>query len=297
MEADIFDRAEGAYLGFAVGDALGATVEFMTEREIKTTYGVHNRIIGGGWLKLRPGRVTDDTEMCIALGRSILSQGGFSVESAADEFVRWMRSKPVDIGSTVRRGIRDYMLKGQLISPESEFSAGNGACMRNLPMIFFCMEDWDRFSEYTLAQCHITHNNELSDLATLAFGDITRQLLLTGNKIRALDTASVFIREHPHFSFSRYKGECSGYIKDTFKTVMHHFFDGVSFEDILVRTVNQGGDADTNGALAGMLAGAMYGTSAIPRKWLRRLSSDVKTEIRMQTSALLRLGAKKGGSV
>ncbi|MFZ1893088.1 MAG: ADP-ribosylglycohydrolase family protein, partial [Rhodoplanes sp.] len=56
----LHDRALGAYLGFAIGDALGATVEFMTKGEIAARYGVHDRIVGGGWLKLAPGKVTDD---------------------------------------------------------------------------------------------------------------------------------------------------------------------------------------------------------------------------------------------
>ena len=65
------DRALGAYLGFAIGDALGATVEFLTPGEIASEYGVHARMIGGGWLKLKPGQVTDDTEMALCVGRAI----------------------------------------------------------------------------------------------------------------------------------------------------------------------------------------------------------------------------------
>ena len=58
---DLLDRALGAYLGLAIGDALGATVEFMRPREIQLQYGVHRDIVGGGWLKLARGQVTDDT--------------------------------------------------------------------------------------------------------------------------------------------------------------------------------------------------------------------------------------------
>ena len=57
------DRALAAFLGFAIGDALGATVEFMTKGEIAARFGIHRNIIGGGWLRLAAGRVTDDTEM------------------------------------------------------------------------------------------------------------------------------------------------------------------------------------------------------------------------------------------
>ena len=69
----LHDRALGSYLGLAIGDALGATVEFMTPSEIVATHKVHRQILGGGWLRLKPGQVTDDTQMCLALGDAILS--------------------------------------------------------------------------------------------------------------------------------------------------------------------------------------------------------------------------------
>ena len=73
---EVLARAEAAYLGLALGDALGATVEFMTPREIVHDYGTHCEIIGGGWLKLRAGQVTDDTGMTMALAEAILLSGG-----------------------------------------------------------------------------------------------------------------------------------------------------------------------------------------------------------------------------
>jgi ADP-ribosyl-[dinitrogen reductase] hydrolase len=72
---DLHDRALGAYLGFAIGDALGATLEFMRPREIVLQYGVHRDIVGGGWLKLACGQVTDDTTMSLALGTALLTGG------------------------------------------------------------------------------------------------------------------------------------------------------------------------------------------------------------------------------
>lgn len=282
-------RALGSYLGFAIGDALGATTEFMTPREIKNDYGVHNKIIGGGWLKLRAGRVTDDTEMCLALGDSIVEASGFHLPTVADHFVKWMKSKPVDIGSTVRRGLRDYVMKGTLVSEESEQSAGNGACMRNLPLILYSYKDWHYFPPMSLAQGHITHNNQHSDIITLVFGDMMRELLTTGDKLKALEIGNRLIRENPKYSYSNYKGECSGYVVDTFKTVMNYFAEGSAFEDTLVMVVNQGGDADTNGAIAGMMAGALYGSESIPGKWLRKLDTDVVKAIKKQTEALLGL--------
>ena len=111
----LLDRALGSFLGLAVGDALGATVEFMSAPEIAAQYKVHNQIIGGGWLGLRPGRVTDDTEMALALGSALIASGGWNLPAIADAFVRWMRRPPVDIGNTCRRGIANYVCHRRVV--------------------------------------------------------------------------------------------------------------------------------------------------------------------------------------
>ena len=127
-------RAIGAYLGLAIGDALGASVEFMTPREIAAQYKVHNKIIGGGWLHLKAGQVTDDTEMSLALGDAILKTGKVDASVIAQSFSDWMARKPVDMGNTVRRGIVRFRQNATTEMPESEHDAGNGACMRTLPI-------------------------------------------------------------------------------------------------------------------------------------------------------------------
>ena len=107
-------RAEAAYLGLALGDALGATVEFLTPREIAHQYDVHRDIRGGGWLGLKPGQVTDDTTMSLALGAAILADGGeVHALSCARAFDAWMRGKPVDIGNTIRRNLIAFRRSGQ----------------------------------------------------------------------------------------------------------------------------------------------------------------------------------------
>ena len=80
-----FDKALGAYLGLAIGDALGATVEFMRPREILLQYGTHRDIVGGGWLKLPRGQVTDDTTMCLALGEALLQAEHPAWSNQADD--------------------------------------------------------------------------------------------------------------------------------------------------------------------------------------------------------------------
>ena len=286
--AELLDRALGAYLGLALGDALGATVEFMTPREIQAKHGLHRTLIGGGWLKLRAGQVTDDTSLSLALGRAIVSQQGWSLPAVAESFALWLKSKPADCGNTCRRGIQRYITSGSLSVPVSE-DAGNGAAMRNLPVALATLGDAEAFERWTLEQCHLTHNNPLSDAAALSLGSMVQALLLGKGLKACREEANRLIGRHPEFRFTPYAGRASGYIVDTVQTVLHYFFHADSVEHCVVQTVNQGEDADTTGALAGMLSGAAYGAASLPAHWLKRLDPAVRRDIGAQVDALLRL--------
>ncbi|MBI5920773.1 MAG: ADP-ribosyl-[dinitrogen reductase] hydrolase [Betaproteobacteria bacterium] len=291
----LLSRARGAFLGFAIGDALGASVEFMTASEIARAHdGCHRHIVGGGWLRLKPGQVTDDTQMALALGDALLEANGFDLETVARHFLAWLKSKPVDVGNTCRRGIQRYRLDGSLISAFSEGDAGNGACMRNLPVVLATLNDAELFERWTLAQSHFTHNHPLSDAATLALGHMTRVLLLGGSRADCRAISDKLVAAHRTFRFVPYPKNTTGYVVDTYQTVMHGFLTTESLEDCLVKVVNLGGDADTNGAIAGMLAGAHYGEEAIPARWLRRLDRAVRKRIEKQTEALLDLNNQGG---
>ena len=291
---ELHERALGAYLGFAVGDALGATVEYMTPAEIQKSYGMHRDIVGGGWLKLKAGQITDDTQMSLVLGQALIDSAGWDACQAAEAFAVWLKSKPVDVGNTCRRGIRRYMAEGTLEGPPSEGDAGNGACMRNLPVALATLGDDAAFTRWSMAQCHLTHNHPLSDAATLALGKMLRQLL-HGRGLKACRVeANQLIEQFPLFRFEPYPKRASGYIVDTVQTVLYHFFRTDSYESCVTEVVNRGEDADTTGALAGMLAGAAYGVESIPHFWLKKLDKTIKVRIEAQTDALLHL-AYPGG--
>jgi ADP-ribosyl-[dinitrogen reductase] hydrolase len=286
---EIHERALGAYLGFAVGDALGATVEFMMPAEIQHAYGMHRDMVGGGWLKLKPGQITDDTQMSLALGQSIIDSTGWNATAAADGFVAWLKTRPVDVGNTCRRGIRRYMADGTLAGEPNEGDAGNGACMRNLPLALATLHDDDLFARATVEQCHLTHNHPLSDAATLALGRMTHTLIRGGGMKACRAIANRLVAECPAFRFDPYPKRASGYIVETVQTVLHYFFLTDSYESCVTEVVNRGEDADTNGALAGMLAGAAYGVAGIPEYWLKKLDKDIRHDIEAQTGALLSL--------
>jgi len=164
--------------------------------------------------------------------------------------------------------------------------------MRNLPIALATFGNPAEYTRWTLEQAHITHNHPLSDSATLCLGRMV-QVLLSGGGIKAVrDEANDLIAQHKTFKFDPYRGGSSAYVVDTVQTVLHHYFRTDSFRSCLIDVVNQGGDADTTGAIAGMLAGATYGLKAIPGGWLKTLDPVVKTELHKQVPALLEIARK-----
>lgn len=276
---EINDRARSAFIGMAVGDALGATVEFMTAAEIALKYGTFRDIVGGGWLRLKAGQVTDDTEMALCIARAIVKSQAWSLEVIADNLAAWLKSRPVDCGDTCRKGIRAYILHGRLESTPNEWDAGNGAAMRILPAAIFSLPDEELLKKYVLEQAHITHNNPVSDAACLCLGQLVHMALCGAEKSRLRRHVDGLVTRFPTFAFDPYHGLATAYVVDTLQTVFHWFFRGRNFEECLVGTVNQGGDADTTGAICGMLAGAYYGMEAIPKRWIKKMDQKVIGEI------------------
>ena len=301
VAADVVARAEAAYLGLAIGDALGATVEFLTPREIAHRFaeqgGVHRELVGGGWLKLRPGQVTDDTTMSLALGEAILADGGrIAPLACARAFDLWMRRKPVDIGNTVRRNLLRFRRSAQPAAPLSEHDAGNGAAMRVLPVALATFGHSPARVELACRiQGHVTHHNPASDAAS-AFIALAVQDFLAGRALPEVVRARVqpLLEACPEFAFrGRARRENpSGWIVETMQAVLQALVDGEGFEASLIDVVNRGGDADTTGAILGMLLGARYGLDAIPPRWLAALDPAIAAVCRAQARALL--GAPSG---
>ena len=291
MSEGLIARAEAAYLGLALGDALGATVEFLTPREISYQYGVHREICGGGWLGIKPGQVTDDTTMSLALGNAIVADGGkVNALSCARAFDAWMHGKPVDIGNTVRRNLLAFRRSGNPVALESEHDAGNGAAMRVLPVAFATLAlDEPEVRLAVRAQAHVTHHNPVSD-AACEFIALAVQDFLRGEPLRNVYRRRIqpLITEYPEFAFRRRRRENpSGWIVETMQTVFQSLLETGDFESCLVEVTNRGGDADTTGAIAGMLAAALYGPESIPARWRKALDPKIRDACRAQARELV----------
>jgi ADP-ribosyl-[dinitrogen reductase] hydrolase len=149
------------------------------------------------------------------------------------------------------------------------------------------------FAGWTIAQCHLTHNHPLSDAASLALGRMVQHLLLGAGIKACRQEANLLIAQHPPFRFEPYPRRASAYIVDTVQTVLYYFFRSDDFESCVTQVVNRGDDADTTGALAGMLSGAAFGVDDIPHYWLKKLDKDIVLQITAQTEALLQFARKR----
>lgn len=261
------NRVRGSLLGFAIGDALGATTEFMTAERIKKEIGVHRDITGGGWLELEPGQVTDDTEMMLIVARSLVDCNGFNARNMANGCLDWYNDDPIDIGHTIRAGLHRYAKTAVLERPASHDQAGNGALMRILP---FALADGQMMATPTsnaIDHAHLTHNTRESDCAIECY------LWMIDQMLQGISLYSIEV------STGEYDGKCGGYVVETINTVLHCLMTTTSFEDALIKCVNLGGDADTNAAILGGLAGAYYGIESIPQRWLDALNQDVCAEL------------------
>jgi ADP-ribosyl-[dinitrogen reductase] hydrolase len=159
--------------------------------------------------------------------------------------------------------------------------------MRMAPVALATYRTPERAEAWTLAQAHTTHNHPLSDAACLALVDMTHDLLRGDGREAARRRAEALVAARRQFRFAPYPGRASGFIVDTMQTALHGYFGADGFEDCVVATVNQGDDADTTGAIAGMLAGATYGVEAIPARWLDALDPPTAAAIRDQALRLL----------
>ncbi len=214
--------------------------------------------------------------------------------AAARAFDDWMRAKPVDIGNTVRRGLLHFRTTGIPETAPSEHDAGNGAAMRVLPVALATLgQDEAAVRAACRAQAHVTHDNALSDAATECLALMVQEALHGADRAQLLQRHVIpLVGQYPEFEFrAAPRGNPSGYAVETLHAVFQALFGTSGFRACLVDVVNRGGDADTTGAIAGMLAGALYGEKELPGAWLTALDPLVRRACEAQATALVGLGA------
>ena len=165
-DAGLLSRAQGCLLGQLAGDALGSAVEFQSPTQIARAYpnGVRRLADGGTW-NLIAGQPTDDSEMALALARTLIAERGFNADAVGRAYVAWRDSRPFDIGNTTSMGI-DAIAQGR---PASDHSQSNGALMRVSPIGLFAAGDPARAARLASEDAALTHPHPVCRAASAAF--------------------------------------------------------------------------------------------------------------------------------
>ena len=279
LKNEIIDKFLGSMFGLAVGDALGAPVEFKN----KGTFPYISDMIAGGAFQLNKGDWTDDTSMALCLLDSLINVG-FDLKDQADRYVKWykqgyfsVKGYCFDIGLNTRKSLVNYIATGEVISPFTN-SCGNGAIMRLAPITLYTafMKDID-IKKYAGETSKVTHNSLMSIEACEFMALLISRLINCHDKDNALKSIdSKFNTEIKNFLSLKYilnesDLDNSGYILHSLKLALWGFFSTDNFKDGLLKVVNLGGDSDTNGAIYGQIAGAYYGLDGIPDNWKKVL--------------------------
>jgi ADP-ribosyl-[dinitrogen reductase] hydrolase len=281
----ISERYRGCFIGLAIGDTLGMSVEFETRGDFEPL----TKPEAGGPFDLPLGYWTDDTSMALSLADSFVFTEGYSSYSVMNRYTLW-RDKGArsstgvcfDIGNQVNTAINEYNTDGSAVikaSKERLTSAGNGSIMRLAPVVIAshaANNSLEETMELSRISGRDTHYSYMAEQGTALFGALlfnafeqkSKQDIFnygTYETNEAFDEIAQVVRNAPAKTIEELNP--SGYIVYSLECVVWAFMNNDTFEDGALAAVNLGGDADTIGAIYGQLAGAYYGYQLIPLEW------------------------------
>ncbi|MBT3605354.1 MAG: ADP-ribosylglycohydrolase family protein, partial [Candidatus Latescibacteria bacterium] len=276
---DLLERYLGSFVGLAVGDALGTTLEFKSPGSFEPI----SDMIGGGPFDLLPGQWTDDTSMALCLAESLITCEGFNARDQMARYVDWWRNGHLsptgacfDIGITVRGALSHFERTGdQHAGSTDPNTAGNGSIMRLAPVPLFYAKNAQQAIQYAAESSKTTHGAEQAVDACRYFaglivgaleGRSKDELLSTGfcpveglwerepleEHIEAIAQGSFAVKKPPDI-------QGTGYVVKSLEAALWAFYQATTFEQGALLAVNLGDDADTTGAVYGQLEGAYYG--------------------------------------
>jgi len=240
---------------------------------------------GGGPFGLPPGQWTDDTAMALALAESLAAHPAFDPRDLMDRFISWWRDGAYsctgacfDIGITTRQALLRYESTGEpFAGSNASDTAGNGSLMRLAPVALFALHDARQADQLARDQSRITHAAPQALEACAYFVQLLRNAILgepdaLRHSAWSGDAAVAAIDAGSWRQKTRDEIRSSGYVIDTLEAALWAVGTTASFEEALVLAVNLADDADTVGAVTGQIAGALYGASTIPERWLHHLA-------------------------
>jgi len=308
--SDHVDRLRGTLLGLAVGDALGAAVEFQFPGTFEPVTGYR----AGGPHGLDPGEFTDDTSMALALADSI-AEVGWDINDQARRYVDWWRQgkysvngRCFDIGNTTAAALHSFQKTGdaRTSGDPSGHASGNGSIMRLAPVPISSMplfpDHLEELVQRAIESSLPTHASPQCLSACVCMTVMLCGLIDGRPRDEVLDPEwepmqrareiAPFHAEIAEVADGSYRWKQppeivgSGYVVKTLEAALWAFHNAEDFREAVLEAVNLGDDSDTTGAVCGQFAGARWGESGIPGEWL-----DGLAERDMIGQALTGLGA------
>lgn len=270
-DAGVLSRAQGCLIGQIAGDSLGSLVEFQTPAEIARRYpaGLSRLETGGVWDTLA-GQPTDDSEMALALARSMVRERRYDAAQVRQSYIRWFESRPFDAGAATRSALGG--------GTPNAASQANGALMRVAP-IGIALPPEEAWSA-ALEDAAITHPHPVCRDASAVFASSVSYAIRSGAGAAAVVDRAVDLareeavreslraaRSSPPADFMGRQGWVLVALQNAFYQLLHA--NGI--ETGVSDTVMRGGDTDTNGAVAGALLGAVHGLRRTPAQWVDRV--------------------------
>lgn len=307
MTSSLLDRATGALLGHAIGDALGLGTEFLSRERVANWYpeGLHDygQIVRDVHrAKWQPGEATDDTGQMLALAgvlvtlRDALPTAPSLELDLAEALDLWLRRDPRGVGKLTWRVICNRRFRDDPLAVAREHydkahgrGASNGSLMRLTPVGVVSWRDPDAALDLAARTSLVTHADPRCvdacrvtgwALAQLVAGAPRETVLAGVDALAELDETRVWLSR----ARSLRPGELGldegtrpgednrmGYVGYALAAGFSALAHADTFEDGLHAVIHAGGDADTNGAIAGGLLGACFGANALPSRWVEGL--------------------------
>lgn len=296
----LHDRTAGSFVGLAIGDALGAPVEFAN----RGTFEPVTAYRSGGRFNLPAGAWTDDTAMALCLAQSLIEQKTLDNEDLLNKFCDWAENGTntstgvaVGIGQNTLRVLGEFRRNRHLEAlPFGAKNDGNGSLMRLAPVACFANQNLEETLAFAGFQSRATHASRHAEQCCKILADLLFRLI-NGEPLKH---AVEKIRQSPmnnEISLMMHRNiveeseddiQSGGYVINTLHAALWSTLTTDSFESAVLRACNLGDDADTTAAVAGQIAGAMCGYSNIPQDLKDGLKDERKLYVTSQFLSLSR---------
>lgn len=278
-------RVAGALVGSAVGDALGAPFEFGPPGQFSARFpvparGAKTEMCGGGSLGWAPGEFTDDTQMALLVASSLIEHDGLHEADLFGRFRTWVEAGPPDVGNQTRAVLgsgRPWDVAAAEHFQRAGHAAGNGSLMRTTPAaIFFARQGRDTTMYTARRVSALTHGDPSAGEGCAIFHELMRAALDGDDPLAAVPGALDLVAEEHRERWSTVLApewapsdatESNGAVWPTLAQAVWALRHGRDFAEVLRLVIDLGGDTDTVAAVAGGLAGAVFGMGGIPMRW------------------------------